>query len=320
MDLSAIKNAIHSYPYSLSNREVFSGFLKDLFPNETANITVLLVAYDLGMADRAIVEKFTRKEALSIIFAMVEDYGFDDTKAEWAVKTWLEIFNVHLFDYNASIWRRFGGPEDDGFVNCTSCHSMVNLRSAFCPYCGVSLDRIKRLSSKSGSLLEYLCSLTDRELVDLSDELYSEIKGSSGLLPVASRDMSYVLPGVLLLFNYLQNIEKKLTQSDSETLCVLVGNYFLYGSIQMLKMGFKNVLLSGKYALSQDIEDAFLFLNSRFFSMFCEKEYVSSLVGSTEDSTQYAAAVLATMLQISTSERIESFKTVGLNFSRFLEN
>lgn len=269
-----LKHAIATSANGYNKRKTVAAVLRDLFPEEKANVNMLLIAYDCGLVELIESKTIDRQKAIDIIHEIVDDYAMSDEKAEWAVKTWLEAYDLHLFDPGKSVWKRFGGTEDDGYINCIHCGNKVYKKAEYCPFCGVSLKEIHFENiSNCGKFTQYLASLGSDELTDLTRRTYFSIKGNSKLTPHLSGDESVSFSILLILLGYLKNIEKKQDQRLLQLICMVIASMF-YGFPGKLLRTRSDLIVKSEAGIdAADLSTAYDYMKSRMLDSLKGMEF-----------------------------------------------
>ena len=100
----SFENMIRQYDQALSDRKIFVGLMRDLFPEESIRTNLLINVYDLGIVpeiqkalelDKAFAYRFTKQ--------LQEDYGISKKNAEWAVSTWCVCYGKNILQKSCSV-------------------------------------------------------------------------------------------------------------------------------------------------------------------------------------------------------------------------
>ncbi len=77
------------YPDAVSDKRVFIGLMKDLFPGQQMQINLLNTTYELGIAGEiAAAAHISNAFAFRFVKRLVEEYGVSRQNADWAVSVW----------------------------------------------------------------------------------------------------------------------------------------------------------------------------------------------------------------------------------------
>ena len=83
------ESMLRQYGDCIDDKKRFTGYMRDLFPGEQRNINLILMAYDLGIAqgiaDR---DRLDQTFAFRYVKMLVDNYGISRVNADWIVALW----------------------------------------------------------------------------------------------------------------------------------------------------------------------------------------------------------------------------------------
>jgi hypothetical protein len=86
---------LRQYRSSIDDKKMFTGLVKDLFPDQAKNINLLLMAYDIGIAeDIAKTAKINNTFAFRYVKQLMDDYGISRVNADWIVSVWCVCYGA----------------------------------------------------------------------------------------------------------------------------------------------------------------------------------------------------------------------------------
>lgn len=130
---------LRQYENSIDDKRQFTALVKDIFPEEAKNINLILMAYNMGIA-----QDIQRANLLNNTFAfryvkqLMDDYGISRVNADWIVSVWCSCYGnltVDLMNWYISS-HNVGCPKHDGgelkgrlgkygpYVTCTCGHTL----------------------------------------------------------------------------------------------------------------------------------------------------------------------------------------------------
>ena len=84
---------LRQYENSIDDKRQFTALVKEIFPEETKNINLILTAYNMG-----IVQDIQKANLLNNTFAfryvkqLMDDYGISRVNADWIVSVWCSCY------------------------------------------------------------------------------------------------------------------------------------------------------------------------------------------------------------------------------------
>lgn len=88
---------LRDYPDAVSDKKVFVGLLKDLFPGKPMQINLISTTYGLGIASEiAGVAQINNAFAFRFVKRLVDEYGVSRMNADWAVSVWCVCYGQRL--------------------------------------------------------------------------------------------------------------------------------------------------------------------------------------------------------------------------------
>lgn len=80
---------LRQYLDAIDDKRKFTGLIKDFFPEQEKNINLLLMAYNLGIAqDIQNIEHITNTFAFKYVKQLTDKYGLSRANADWVVTVW----------------------------------------------------------------------------------------------------------------------------------------------------------------------------------------------------------------------------------------
>ena len=77
---------------SLDDRKKFTALVKDLFPDQAKNVNLLLMAYNMGIAqDIQTASHINNTFAFRYVKQLMDDFGMSRVNADWIVSVWCLI-------------------------------------------------------------------------------------------------------------------------------------------------------------------------------------------------------------------------------------
>ena len=104
---------LRQYRDCVDDKKKFSGLVKDFFPENAKNVNLLLMAYNLGIA-----EDMTKTSLINNTFAyryvkrLVDNYGLSRVNADWVVSTWCVCYGGSILGKRCeiSLQKQGAGP------------------------------------------------------------------------------------------------------------------------------------------------------------------------------------------------------------------
>ena len=80
---------LRQYENSIDDKRQFTALVKDLFPEEAKNVNLLLIAYNMGIAqDMQKANLLNNTFAFRYVKQLMDDYGISRVNADWVVSVW----------------------------------------------------------------------------------------------------------------------------------------------------------------------------------------------------------------------------------------
>lgn len=129
---------LQKYESSLDDKKRFTALVKDLFPDQAKNVNLLLMAYNMGIAqDIQSVSRINNTFAFRYVKRLMDDYGLSRVNADWIVSVWCFCYGDKVLGKicDISVQRQGTGPAireeqptagkqyGDLFTYCRSSHS-----------------------------------------------------------------------------------------------------------------------------------------------------------------------------------------------------
>lgn len=128
---------LRKYESSLDDKKRFTALVKDLFPAQAKNVNLLLMAYNMGIAqDIQGVARINNTFAFRYVKRLMDDYGLSRVNADWIVSVWCSCYGDKVLGKpcDISVQRQGTGPAikeeqpisgkqyGDLFTYCRSSH------------------------------------------------------------------------------------------------------------------------------------------------------------------------------------------------------
>ena len=102
---------------SLDDRKKFTALVKDLFPDQAKNVNLLLMAYNMGIAqDIQSVSHINNTFAFRYVKQLMDDFGMSRVNADWIVSVWCSCYGGKVLGKacDISIQKQGNGPAIQG--------------------------------------------------------------------------------------------------------------------------------------------------------------------------------------------------------------
>ena len=87
------ESMLRKYESSLDDKKRFTALVKDLFPDQAKNVNLLLMAYNMGIAqDIQSVSRINNTFAFRYVKRLMDDYGLSRVNADWIVSVWCSCY------------------------------------------------------------------------------------------------------------------------------------------------------------------------------------------------------------------------------------
>lgn len=104
---------IRQYENSIDDKRQFTALVKDIFPEEAKNINLILMAYNIGIAqDIQKASLLNNTFAFRYVKQLVDDYGISRANADWIVSVWCTCYGNRVLGKvcDISIQKQGEGP------------------------------------------------------------------------------------------------------------------------------------------------------------------------------------------------------------------
>ncbi len=102
---------------SLDDRKKFTALVKDLFPDQAKNVNLLLMAYNMGIAqDIQTASHINNTFAFRYVKQLMDDFGMSRVNADWIVSVWCSCYGGKVLGKacDISIQKEGSGPAIQG--------------------------------------------------------------------------------------------------------------------------------------------------------------------------------------------------------------
>jgi len=104
---------LRQHQASLDDRKKFTALVKDLFPAQAKNVNLLLMAYNMGIAqDIQSASHINNTFAFRYVKQLMDDFGMSRVNADWIVSVWCSCYGGKACDI--SIQKQGSGPAIQG--------------------------------------------------------------------------------------------------------------------------------------------------------------------------------------------------------------
>ena len=103
---------LRQYENSIDDKRQFTALVKDIFPEEAKNINLILMAYNMGIAqDIQKVNLLNNTFAFRYVKQLMDDYGISRVNADWIVSVWCSCYGNKVLGKACDISvQKGGGP------------------------------------------------------------------------------------------------------------------------------------------------------------------------------------------------------------------
>lgn len=108
---------LRQYQASLDDRKKFTALVKDLFPDQAKNVNLLLMAYNMGIAqDIQAASHVNNTFAFRYVKQLMDDFGMSRVNADWIVSVWCSCYGGKVLGKacDISIQKQGNGPAIQG--------------------------------------------------------------------------------------------------------------------------------------------------------------------------------------------------------------
>ena len=104
---------LRQYENSIDDKRQFTALVKDIFPEEAKNINMILMAYNMGIAqDIQKANLLNNTFAFRYVKQLMDDYGISRVNADWIVSVWCSCYGNKVLGKacDISVQKQGGGP------------------------------------------------------------------------------------------------------------------------------------------------------------------------------------------------------------------
>lgn len=108
---------LETYQASLNDRKKFTALVKDLFPDQAKNVNLLLMAYNMGIAqDIQSASHINNAFAFRYVKQLMDDFGMSRVNADWIVSVWCFCYGRKILGKvcDISVQKQGSGPAIQG--------------------------------------------------------------------------------------------------------------------------------------------------------------------------------------------------------------
>lgn len=103
---------LRQYPEMLSDRKRFAGLMKDMFPEQNKQRSLICTAFELGIAgELQKVASINKAFAYRFVKQLVDDYGISRENADWVVRLWCVCYGERVLQKPCEISGQEETPE-----------------------------------------------------------------------------------------------------------------------------------------------------------------------------------------------------------------
>ena len=86
---------LRKYAAALDDKKRFPAFVKDLFPDQARNVNLLLIAYNMGIAqDIQNTSRINHAFAFRYVKRLMDEFGMSRVHADWIVSVWCVCYGT----------------------------------------------------------------------------------------------------------------------------------------------------------------------------------------------------------------------------------
>lgn len=114
---------LRQHQASLDDRKKFTALVKDLFPDQAKNVNLLLMAYNMGIAqDIQTASHINNTFAFRYVKQLMDDFGMSRVNADWIVSVWCSCYGGKVLGKacDISIQKQGSGPAIQGEQSSSS--------------------------------------------------------------------------------------------------------------------------------------------------------------------------------------------------------
>ena len=108
---------LRNHQASLDDRKKFTALVKDLFPDQAKNMNLLLMAYNMGIAqDIQTASHINNTFAFRYVKQLMDDFGMSRVNADWIVSIWCSCYGAKVLGKacDISVQKQESGPAIQG--------------------------------------------------------------------------------------------------------------------------------------------------------------------------------------------------------------
>ena len=108
---------LRQHQASLDDRKKFTALVKDLFPDQAKNANLLLMVYNMGIAqDIQNISHINNAFAFRYVKRLMDDFGMSRVNADWIVSVWCSCYGGKILGKvcDISVQKQGGGPAIQG--------------------------------------------------------------------------------------------------------------------------------------------------------------------------------------------------------------
>lgn len=108
---------LRNHQASLDDRKKFTALVKDLFPDQAKNVNLLLMAYNMGIAqDIQTASHINNTFAFRYVKQLMDDFGMSRVNADWIVSVWCSCYGAKVLGKacDISVQKQGSGPAIQG--------------------------------------------------------------------------------------------------------------------------------------------------------------------------------------------------------------
>ena len=95
---------LRQYENSIDDKKQFTALVKDLFPQEAKNVNLILIAYNMGIAqDIQKANLLNNTFAFRYVKQLMDDYGISRVNADWIVSVWCVAYGSKVLGKECDI-------------------------------------------------------------------------------------------------------------------------------------------------------------------------------------------------------------------------
>lgn len=107
------ESMLQQYRTCIDDKRKFSGLVKDFFPEQAKNVNLLLMAYNMGIAeDLNKTSQINNTFAYRYVKQLVDDFGISRINADWIVSVWCVCYGARVLGKSCdiSLQKQGSGP------------------------------------------------------------------------------------------------------------------------------------------------------------------------------------------------------------------